>query len=1471
MSHMPKWMSELIEKGSSVTECLEMWRQEQEAMRAERDQARAERETVRAEKEAERELEKVRLAHEREERQAKRDRDKWEAEKEIKLRELALKEKELEKSKTGPSPQSIHTPSVKLPKFEEGQDPDVFLKSFEKIAGLQKWDQSQWAVRLVPMLSGKALEAYSRLSDEDSDNYDAIKTAILKRYELTSEAYRDKFRQCRQSNDESFKDFVVRTERFFNHWCEREEIGSNFHKLFDLMLREQVIRSCSKELQLWVLEHSPKSIKEVITLSESFQVAHKGSNSGVGRGNAGEKPGARPNKFGSVQSQKGKFISPSDQRRCFKCDKVGHIAPNCPLRKVQSKSPLNQKPGNHKSNEQFGLCLDETMTVSEDSDSVHENKVVVKLSGVSITDDSALELSCETGLDLVSGEVGGHVVSVLRDTGCSTVFVNSKLVSDEDKTGKSRVITLADGTRRSCSEAIVSVNTPYISGKVHALCLDSPFADVIIGNNVSIVVPKEADPLPRMEKVDTVEDDACGAVQTRSELRKQERAEKPKLDDLKASNTENEGMWCNREELIEHQKTDESLKSILDMAQNGPYEGKSYFILKNDLLYRVFEKNSDEKVFQIVAPKKLRNGIMSLAHDTPLAGHLGNKKTRERILQNFFWPGMYVDISRYCKSCSICQKGMQKGRTPKAKLVPIPKIDVPFSRVAIDFVGPLPMTEKKNRYILVCMDYATRFPEAFPMKTQDAESVANALMEMFSRVGFPKEILSDQGTNFMSSLISNLCKMLKVRKLSTTPYHPQANGLVERFNGTLKQMLKAYAVVEPLKWDVHLPYVLFAYRDVPNETTGFTPFELLYARHVRGPLDILKEQWEEPTEEQASVLSYLIETRERMETVRKLVTEVESQAKKKQKRYYDKNARSRNFEVGQKVLVLLPTSTSKLLAQWKGPYEVTEKVSPVDFRVRVSKNKETVYHVNMLKEWFERESEENSKSEIMACLNVISSLSSNDVQIEDGVVSDKVPALQQTESSADVLYSKDLNTEQRDQIQRLVEEFGDIFTDVPKKTPLTKHSVKTSTDVPIHMKPYPIPYALQDQVKRELQQMMDLGIIEETDSPYSAPVVLIKKSDKSLRFCVDFRELNNVTVFDPRPMPRIDDILIKISKAKFISKLDLTKGYWQVPLDEDAKRKSAFVTPFGHFSFSVMPFGMVNAPATFVRLVSKVLTGLEDFTEAFIDDIGIYSDSWTEHLEHLRTVFSALRKANLAARPTKCEFGFNELCFLGHTVGSGKIKPMMSKVESIQNFPIPTTKKKVKSFLGMIGFYRKFIPNFATLALPLTDLTSKKTPSKIKWTSELDHSFQELKGKLLSEPVLRSPDFSRSFILRTDASAFGAGAVLEQEFEDGKHPICFLSKKFSPAERNYAVVEKECFAIVWAVQSLRVYLEGKPFKIETDHAPLQWLQRSKLSNQRLLRWSLLLQEFVFSIRYIRGTQNTVADSLSRLCSDDLAE
>ena len=212
--------------------------------------------------------------------------------------------------------------------------------------------------------------------------------------------------------------------------------------------------------------------------------------------------------------------------------------------------------------------------------------------------------------------------------------------------------------------------------------------------------------------------------------------------------------------------------------------------------------------------------VLSLGHDIPLASHLGNKKTRDRIMQHFFWPGIFNDISEYCRSCPDCQMGTAKGRVIRAPLISIPPIDEPFQRIALDFVGPLPLTESKNRFILVCVDYATKYPEAKPLKNQEAEIVANALISLFSKVGIPREILTDQGSNFMSELIQEVCRLLKISKLCTSPYHAMSNGLCEKFNGVLKKMLKAYAKSQPSKWDEYIPYILFAYREVPNESTG---------------------------------------------------------------------------------------------------------------------------------------------------------------------------------------------------------------------------------------------------------------------------------------------------------------------------------------------------------------------------------------------------------------------------------------------------------------------------------------------------------------------------------------------------------------------------------------------------------------------------------------------------------------------------
>jgi hypothetical protein len=248
-------------------------------------------------------------------------------------------------------------------------------------------------------------------------------------------------------------------------------------------------------------------------------------------------------------------------------------------------------------------------------------------------------------------------------------------------------------------------------------------------------------------------------------------------------------------------------------------------------------------------------------------------------------------------------------------------------------------------------------------------------------------------------------------------------------------------------------------------------------------------------------------------------------------------------------------------------------------------------------------------------------------------------------------------------------------------------------------------------------------------------------------------------------------------------------------LDLESRRKSSFFTPSGQYQFTVTPFGLMNSGATFVRMMDKVLAGYEEFTHSFIDDIGIFSDCWEYHIEHLRAVFDALRHAKLVARPSKCSFGFEELEFLGHLAGSGKKKSVQDKVSAIKDFPVPFTLKQVRSFLCLVRFNRQFIAKFSDIATPLTDLTRKNAINKVKWSEQIQKAFDKLKTCICSDSVFRSPDFSCKFILQTDASETGLGTVLEQEFEDGRHPIMFLRKKLSGAECNYAVIEKECFSI----------------------------------------------------------------------------
>ena len=442
---------------------------------------------------------------------------------------------------------------------------------------------------------------------------------------------------------------------------------------------------------------------------------------------------------------------------------------------------------------------------------------------------------------------------------------------------------------------------------------------------------------------------------------------------------------------------------------------------------------------------------------------------------------------------------------------------------------------------------------------------------------------------------------------------------------------------------------------------------------------------------------------------------------------------------------------------------------------------------------------------------------------------------------------------------------SDVLLGKPNLANVTTHRIDTGEVLPIHSSPYKIPQKLEEEVNKEIEKMLQLGIIRPSMSPWASPVVIVPKPDGTIRFCVDYRKVNKVTKMDAYPIPSMERMIEKVASAKYISTIDLTKGYWQIPLETSTSEKSAFITTKGLYEFLVMPFGMKTAPATFQRMMSEiVLRGLE-FADAYIDDVEVDTPtSFSQHISELRQVFQRLRTCKLNARPSKCKIAMSSVDFVGHRVGGNRIEPRTALVQTIKEYPRPETKKQIRSFLGLVGYYRRFIPNFSGRAAVLTDLTRGKSPTKIKWKDAHKFAFQDLKQALQNPPVLRPPHWEQEFILQVDASNRGLGAILSQQDKEGlEHPIAYASRKLQPREEKLSTTEKECLGIVWAVELFRYYLFGRKFRLQTDHNPLVWLNQVRDKNRKLLRWSITLQEYDMDVEHKSGKNNSNVDALSR--------
>jgi len=510
-------------------------------------------------------------------------------------------------------------------------------------------------------------------------------------------------------------------------------------------------------------------------------------------------------------------------------------------------------------------------------------------------------------------------------------------------------------------------------------------------------------------------------------------------------------------------------------------------------------------------PQLLRAKLLHIAHDLPTSGHLGIKKTYDRLARHFFWLGMRSSVVQYCRTCETCQRLGKLNMQHRAPLINLPVIGDIFSRIAIDIVGPLKPCASGSRFILTVIDFASHYPLAFALKNHTAMEVVRCLIEVFTQYGFPDELLSDCGTEFLSELTQIFLLEIQVWQMKTSPYHPQTNGCLERFHRTLKGMLKGCLETYEGDWDLLLPWVLFAYREVPVEGLGFSPFELVFGRNVKGVLQLIKKSWLDSNAldhvKSVNVIEYILSLRDRIRNSLEIVNDLEEKVKKKSKVWYDRKAREVSYDVGDQVLLLLPLVGKPLQAKYSGPYIVEKRLGEVDYVICTPdrrKSRRTV-HANLMRKFIPRDTPPVLP---VAVVGVDASV--------QGLREDKFACVKLDH----------LQPQQRAQLLSLLDGFRVVFDERPGKTTVVEHRIELIPNArPVKQAPYRLHPDKLRSVNLQIDSLLAEGIIEESTSAWAAPILVVPKPDGTGRLCVDFRRLNAVTVPDPFPMLCINPML----------------------------------------------------------------------------------------------------------------------------------------------------------------------------------------------------------------------------------------------------------------------------------------------------------------------------------------------------------
>ena len=1506
---------------------------EREKFEFEKQRWKADRELEAKKLETDRELEMKRLELE-ERRMAEEKAAREEAERVRRIERAEDEKRRREKDEA--ERERFDSPIYKAKLFSDGmkgllypQPSDIaalvcYFENVERLFKEFNVDANLQVHLLKPHLSEKGRSLIARMSNADEINYDKVKEVLLQEFKVNSAALLQRYQNTVKERDETYALYSTRLKTVLQYYIDSRKV-TNLQSLIDLLVCDRIKAQLPDALLKHVLSAESTAdggylkLKPLTSTLDAYTSTHFGENpkkipapltvqssaanhSAQSNFNQNSRPrysgfnNRRYNHYGNDGNQRN--FNTNWRRNGNAFNGQNHNGNSYNNRSTYQRPPANV---NLSSIAPQSLPTDVNRPSAETSVKEHivtpEAPISIHRAQIRTGENDYGYLSELQYIDVcVSNDDNDKIiVSSLCDTGAQLSVINASLVD------KWNLKAIGSVQIRGLIGESVECNLVNIKLKLQD-CNDDD-------KNISAVVAVMPDLHERFilcgSVVNQLLETRCNAISTVADSADECDDDVNDVDNANDDNDVNNApdtsdldnnvvddsvvndsslRKASVQTLINEQRLDDSLKTCFVLAKKA----KGGFFLRNDLLYH-YGKLAGQTFEQLVLPLCRRSEVLKLAHET-YGAHMGVCNTKWRILFSFYWPTIARDVKQYVSTCSVCARRKRVTVYDRTPIVPIERDSTAFNHWHCDALGPISSEKFKYQYCFVMIDQKTRFPLAFELTAYNAKNVVNCLLKAFSIFGVPQFISMDNATCHSAKIVKILLSKIGCTPIFITPTNSRGNGLAERCIGTLKELIHKVAVEKRHSWHIFLPHILWCLREIPQTSTGVPPWMLAFGFLPRGPCSILKETWcgekeELPLDLSPSTADYLIKLREQLATANEYASEHIQKTQQQWAQRYNLRARPKSFQVGDQVLILSPDSTSsRLFARWKAPATVVECKSPFSYIVEYAGNRQVV-PVSKLRHFDVRC---DSVTVYNCALDNIVSVSAgtsviNDHDVEMGridyvdvplSVDIKLPSQLIPESKL-----SHLSAQQCAQLLFLLDQYHDVFSDTPGLCNNYVHDIIVTDDFrPKRLKEYRIPEKLKGEVRRQIQELLQLGLIRESKSPMASPLICVLKGPQGrdgVRCVMDYRYLNKYTVSDALSPPDIPSAMQRIGKAKYISTFDGKSSYWTIPLKPECQWLTAFVCEGQTYEWTRASFGLKNSGSAFLRAIEKILAELREFVESFVDDMAVYTfTEWETHLNHIDKFLNKIKQSGLTLALKKSSFGQPEVKFCGFIVGSGQRRIDSSKLEAIMHLKRPETKQQVRSILGTFSWFRDYIPNFTDHSRLLIELTANRRPNRVVWTSELEHEFQCLKTSLCdaANNSLAIIDWSKPFNVSTDASDYAASGVLSQTDDLGRDcPIAFYSKKLSPSQKVWPIIEREAFAILEALNRFKTWVFGYKIIVYCDHNPLSYLTDTTPKSPRLLRWALALQSYDIEFHYKAGQSRRMAapDCLSRLGPDEV--